>query len=540
MVSFNTHPYKNEQSYIAFQVLSLNTLPSPAEPEEMVLELKGVSKFFPGVIANQGVDFTLKKGEIHTILGENGAGKSTLMNMIAGLYPPDEGEIYVQGTPHLFSTPRQAIEQGIGMVHQHFMLVKNHTVAENIILGTPQSFFLDQKSVYQCIEDLAHQYNLHVSPHKKIQELSVGEQQRVEILKVLYRGAHILILDEPTAVLTPQESEALYDILHNMIKKGHSIIFISHKMNEVMDLSDRITVLSHGKVLATVTKTDTNASELASIMMGGKDVEQADLELNNTVAHAPVVELNGLSAVDDRGAMALKEVTMQVHAGEIVGLAGVSGNGQTVLAEILAGLRHHTGGTYKYCDEQLEHQNVQQMIDRGVGYIPEDRKKYGIAGSLSLSHNFLIRDYSNPFFYIRKFLSRSKVYQYGRVKMTEFDIRAASEKTAVGLLSGGNIQKTIIARETSRPLKFLLASQPIRGLDIHAAAAVQNSIRKAKAKGLAVLLISEDIDELMQMSDIIYVICDGKIIGSVEQKDADAYKIGRMMTGITDEQRSLS
>jgi simple sugar transport system ATP-binding protein len=509
-------------------------------PGNTVLELKGVSKFFPGVVANRAVDFTLKKGEIHTILGENGAGKSTLMNMIAGLYPPDEGEILVQGKSALFSNPKQAIEKGIGMVHQHFMLVKNHTVAENIILGTKQSFFLNRAKVHQRIMDLAEQYNLHVSPEKKIQELSVGEQQRVEILKVLYRGAQILILDEPTAVLTPQESEALYGILRNMISKGHSIIFISHKMNEVMDLSDRITILSHGEKLATKDKHATHAGELAEIMMGGKTAEQPHLDLTDNDSHEPVIEVTNLSAKDDRGASVLKDVSMTIHEGEIVGLAGVSGNGQTVLAEVLTGLRKHTGGTYKYCGETIANQDVGKMIDRGVGYIPEDRKKYGIAGSLSLSHNFLLRDHSNPLFYRRKFLSRSRVYEYGREKMNQFDIRAASEKTSVGLLSGGNIQKAIIARETSRSLRFLLASQPIRGLDIHAASAIQHSIKREKAKGLAVLLISEDIDELMQMSDVIYVICDGKIIGSMKKEDANVKKIGRMMTGITDEQEVRS
>ncbi len=501
--------------------------------QPVVLELQGIKKVFPGVIANDDINFTLRQAEIHTILGENGAGKSTLMNVIAGLYPPDAGDIFISNQKVHFSNPRQAIHHGIGMVHQHFMLIRNHTVTENIILGTPQPHVLDFKKVNQVIHELGKQYGLTVSPDKKIRDLSVGEQQRVEILKVLYRGAKILILDEPTAVLTPQESEALYQIIHNMVAENHSIIFISHKMKEVIALSDRITVLSRGKVLATLDKGKTNAKELAKIMMGDEEIRAMPVSATTQrKTQKVVVRLEKVCADDDRGHQALKNIDLEIQAGQIVGLAGVSGNGQAQLAQVLSGLRPITSGTYTYCEEILHHPTVNDMIVRGLGYIPEDRKKFGIAGHLSIAYNFLLRDHKNPQFYKQPFLSTDKVNQYGRVKMKAFDIRATSEKTPVGLLSGGNIQKTILARESSRPLKFLLASQPIRGLDVNAAAFIQQTLLKAKSEGLAVLLITEDLDELFLMSDHIYVICRGELVGHMLTENATIERIGLMMTGI--------
>ncbi len=503
----------------------------PHQP--FVLELRGITKAFPGIIANDHVDFTLKQGEIHTILGENGAGKSTLMNVIAGLYPPEQGEILVFGKKVHFTNPRQSIKHGIGMVHQHFMLIRNHTVTENIILGTPQRFKLDFRRVNEEIRRLGEKYGLTVDPQKKIQELSVGEQQRVEILKVLYRGAKILILDEPTAVLTPQESEALYQIIENMIQKDHSIIFISHKMKEVMSLSDRITVLGRGKVLGTFVKEKTDAQELAKIMMGNEEIKE--LLVSSPIVHRTqevVLQVEKICANDDRGYQVLSEVDLEVRAGQIVGLAGVSGNGQAQLAEVLSGIRPMVSGTYTYWGEKLKAPTVSDMIARGLGYIPEDRKRYGIAGSLSISHNFLLRDHKNPQFYGQQFLNINKMNQYARIKMQEFDIRAASEKIQAGVLSGGNIQKTILARESSRALKFLIASQPIRGLDVHATAFIQKVILQAKSEGLAVLLITEDLDELFLMSDHIYVICDGKMVGHMPKEEANIEQIGLMMTGV--------
>lgn len=512
----------------------------PTETNYPALELRGVSKFFPEVIANENVDFTLHRGEIHTLLGENGAGKSTLMNVVSGLYPPDEGEIYLNGEKVSFTDPRQAIARGIGMVHQHFMLIKNMTVAENIILGTKQNFHLNKKNIHAQITRLSEEYGLMVEPARTIQDLTVGEQQRVEILKVLYRGANILILDEPTAVLSPQESDSLFEIISKMVKTGRSVIFISHKMKEVMAHSDRITILGRGKVLALVDRKETSAAELAKIMMG-KENGQPDIttKLAEVVVKPytpkpgqPVIKLENLCAVDERGHQVLNNINLELRAGEILGMAGISGNGQTVLAKVLGGLYPFTSGTYSIEGKHFDRVTVPQMIKMGMGYIPEDRKKYGIAKGLTIANNFLIRDVDNSDFYKRNLLNWKKVFNYALDKMKKFDIRAVSEKSQVGKLSGGNIQKTILSREISRPIKFLVANQPIRGLDINASRDIQAVIKKAKLEGLAVLLISEDLDELLFMSDQICVMYNGQIIDQMEVAEATIERIGLLMTGV--------
>ncbi|MEE2717180.1 MAG: ABC transporter ATP-binding protein [SAR324 cluster bacterium] len=517
-----------------------------------VLELRGITKRFPGVLANDGIDLDLHEGEIHTILGENGAGKSTLMSIIAGLYTPDEGELRMRGQAAQFSTPREAIAQGIGMVFQHFMLVRNHTVAENIILGLPGAAVLDLGKLHQEIQELSDRYDLHVDPERKIHELSVGEQQRVEIVKVLYRGARLLILDEPTAVLTPQESEALYRIMRNLTQQGHSILFISHKMKEVMALSDRITVLNQGRVMATLHRKDTSPEQLAAFMLGhttdpATDVEAAELlraevveeaagepaASEDTTAHSTILELRDIHAVNDLGHPALKGISLELRENEILGMAGVSGNGQRELAEVLAGLRSYTSGTCLFEQTPLQRLNVEQMINRGVGYIPEDRKKFGVASGLTIAQNFLLRNFRNANFFWKRFLiNRSALQRYGREKMEAFDVRAPSEKTRVGLLSGGNMQKVILARETSRDLRVLLACQPTRGLDIHATQFIRDEIGKARDRGLAVLWVSEDLDELLLMADRIAVIFDGHIVGTLARQEATVEQIGRMMTGM--------
>lgn len=517
-----------------------NQMTSQNESNAPVLELRGISKVFPEVIANEDVNFTLYAGEIHTLLGENGAGKSTLMNVIAGLYPPDAGEMFIDGEKVSFTDPRHAIEHGVGMVHQHFMLIRNLTVAENIILGTPQPFHLNMKKIHKQIVGLSEQYGLMVDPVKKIQDLTVGEQQRVEILKVLYRGAKILILDEPTAVLSPQESDSLFEIVKKMLDTGRSVIFISHKMKEVMAHSTRITILGRGKVLAVLNRDEATAQELATIMMGkgiGKVAElipDVDTKIAEPVAEnlKTVVKLKGICAVDERGHQVLNNIDLEIKAGEILGMAGISGNGQTVLAKVMGGLHPFTAGIYTIEDQEFSKVSVTQMIKMGMGYIPEDRKKYGIAKGLTIGNNFLIRDYSNSEFYNLRFLNWKKVFDYARDKMKRFDIRSDSEKNLVGRLSGGNIQKTILSREMSRPIKFLLANQPIRGLDINASTDIQAVIRKAKEEGLGVLLISEDLDELMTMSDRICVMYSGKIIETMPRAEATIENIGLLMTGI--------
>ena len=528
--------------------------------QSLPLELKGITKKFPGIIANDNVDFTLREGEIHTILGENGAGKSTLMNIIAGLYPADAGEIKVFGELVNFTNPRQAIEKSIGMVFQHFMLVRNHTVAENIILGMPGVAALELKKVQQQIREISERYDLFVDPEKKIQELSVGEQQRVEIVKVLFRGARILILDEPTAVLTPQESNALYEIMQRMADEKHAIIFITHKMKEVMALSHRITVLSRGKVMATLKREDTDPEALADLMIGSLEAKESikvaellkETELDKREKHNTgteekkhkfgklTVALKDIHAVNDLGQPALKGISLDIYAGEILGMAGVSGNGQPELADVLSGMRSPIQGSYQFEETPLEKPTVNEMIDRGVGYIPEDRKRFGISSGMSIAYNFLLRDFRNPKFSSNQLLSLQNIFEYGSSKIQEFDIRAPSEKTPVGLLSGGNMQKVILAREISRSLKLLLASQPTRGLDIHATSFIREQICQARDQGLAVLWISEDLDELLMVADRIAVIFDGRIVGILTQEEASISLIGQMMTGMENKNSSDS
>jgi len=520
--------------------------------QRLPLQLSRITKSFPGIIANDSVDFTLEEGEIHTILGENGAGKSTLMNMIAGLYPADAGEMHVFGEQVNFTNPRQAIEKSIGMVFQHFMLVRNHTVAENIILGLTGVVKLKLKEVHQQIREISERYDLYVDPEKKIQELSVGEQQRVEIVKVLFRGARILILDEPTAVLTPQESEALYEIMEKMVNEKHSIIFITHKMKEVMALSHRITVLSRGKVMATLKKDETNPQELADLMISNleaKDLVKVSEFLRDTTAEKKdgdgsvsqkqkkkfgnlTVALKDIHAVNDLGHPSLKGISLDIRTGEILGMAGVSGNGQPELTDVLSGLRSPTRGKYQFEDVPLNKPTVNEMINMGVGYIPEDRKRFGVSSGMSIAYNFLLRDFQNPQFCSRQLLKLSNIFDYGQKKMEEFDIRAPTEKTPVGLLSGGNMQKVILAREISRPLKLLLAAQPTRGLDIHATSFIREQICQARDRGLAVLWISEDLDELLMVADRIAVIFDGRIVGTLSHEEASVTLIGQMMTGM--------
>ena len=526
--------------------------------QDLPLELKGITKHFPGIIANDNVEFTLREGEIHTILGENGAGKSTLMNIIAGLYPADAGEIKVFGELVNFTNPRKAIEKSIGMVFQHFMLVRNHTVAENIILGMRGVVALELKKVHQQIREISERYDLFVDPDKKIQELSVGEQQRVEIVKVLFRGARILILDEPTAVLTPQESKALYEIMQRMAAEKHSIIFITHKMKEVMALSHRITVLSRGKVMATLNREDTDPETLAGLMIGSletkeslkaqemlKETEFGKQNKNYTSVEEKkhkygklTIALKDIHALNDLGQPALKGISLDIYAGEILGMAGVSGNGQPELADVLSGMRNPNQGSYQFEDTTLEKPKVNEMINRGVCYIPEDRKRVGISSGMSIAYNFLLRDFRNPNFSSKQLLSLKNIFEYGSSKMKEFDIRAPSEKTPVGLLSGGNMQKVILAREISRPLKLLLASQPTRGLDIHATSFIRKQICQARDKGLAVLWISEDLDELLMVADRIAVIFDGRIVGILSKKEASISLIGQMMTGMANKNLS--
>ena len=522
------------------------------QDKRVILSLSGISKQFPGVLANDGINFDLKEGEIHTILGENGAGKSTLMNIIDGIFPPDSGKISLFGHQVVFSNPRQAISHGIGMVFQHFMLIQNHSVAENIILGTGGLGQLKIDQVHRQINEICERYDLHVDPERKIRELSIGEQQRVEIIKVLYRGAKILILDEPTAVLTPQESEALYQIMQRLAEKNHSIIFISHKMKEVLDLSHRITVLNRGRSMGTFPREETNGEMLSNLMLGKNDphltsgsgttesggsIPEGDFKtgrISSAKKGEEVVRLTDIYARNDRGNMVLNGLSFSLHQGEIVGVAGVSGNGQVELAEVLSGMRNFTRGSFTFLNEHLRKPNVVQMIKKGVGYIPEDRKSFGVSSGLSIAYNFMLRDLNNRKYFKHGMLQRNSVQEWGRNQMKKFDVRAPSEKINVGSLSGGNMQKVILARETSRQLRLLLACQSTRGLDIHATSFIRTQISKARERGLAVLWISEDLDELMMLADRIAVIFRGKFIRILKREEASMQLLGRLMTGVND------
>ena len=524
----------------------------PLTQEKTVLSLRGITKQFPGVLANDDINFDLLEGEVHTILGENGAGKSTLMSIIDGIYQPDEGTISLYGEKINFSNPRDSIDHGIGMVFQHFMLIPNHSVAENITLGLKGLGRLNIEDVKKDIHEICERYDLHVDPDKKIRELSIGEQQRVEIIKVIYRGAKILILDEPTAVLTPQESEALYKIIRRLADQNHSIIFISHKMKEVLDLSQRITVLHRGKSMGTYLNQELSAEILSNLILGKKmppsknetpnefsnDVIAKKISLeekgNHTTENREVAVLSDIHAYNNRGNKILNGISFQLKEKEILGVAGVSGNGQVELAEVLCGMRDFDQGSYQFLDQTLKRPDVNQMIERGVGYIPEDRKRFGVSPQLSIAYNFMLRDLYNLNFFQSGILKQKNIMQFGKSQMQKFDVRAPSEKAKVGSLSGGNMQKVILARECSRPLKLLLACQPTRGLDIHATSFIRNQIIQAKNQGLAVLWISEDLDELMELADRIAVIFRGKFVRILERDEASLELLGRLMTGMSD------
>ncbi len=506
--------------------------------EVYAVEMRGISKEFPGVLANDDVDFTLRSGEIHALLGENGAGKSTLMNILTGLYRPDKGSIRVRGELVSFRSPKDAIAHGIGMVHQHFMLVPTQTVTENILLGLDEPRFRLQLSRYhQIVADLGRQYGLTVDPRAKIWQLSVGEQQRVEILKTLYRGAEILILDEPTAVLAPQEIEELFRTLRSMVAEGKSIIFISHKLDEAMNIADRITVLRKGRVSAAGLKaSETTKAELARLMVGREVLFQLNKEARQPGEDVLVVE--NLHALNDKGLPALRGVSLNVRAGEIVGLAGVAGNGQTELAEAITGLRPVTAGFVKVhgrvvvgegCGQEAGQNPVRSIIDAGVSHIPEDRTHVGTAPNLSVTDNLIMKDYRLPpiakGWSIDGSVARNRAQDLKRA----YDIMVPDVDTPARLLSGGNLQRLILAREISSQPKLMIAMQPTRGLDVGAIESVQRLLLGQRDQGAAILLVSEELEELLSLSDRIYVIYEGEIMG--ETKDGDPETIGLMMTG---------
>ncbi len=497
-----------------------------------VIEMKGITKIFPGVVANDNINFHLKKGEIHALLGENGAGKTTLMKILYGLYTQTSGDIFVNEQKVWIDSPNKAIELGIGMVHQHFMLVQPFTVAENIVLGaepTKELGILHQKEIIRQVEEISEQYGLMVDPHARIQDISVGMQQRVEILKALYRGADILILDEPTAVLTPQEVRELTSIMEKLTAEGKSIIFITHKLKEVKAISDRVTVIRRGKVIGTVNTNDVDVRELARMMVGREVI--LEVEKQEATPEEVIFSAENLHALNDRGLPALDGATFDVKVGEILGIAGVDGNGQTELTEVLTGLRSLASGKVCFKGEDVSRLTTRKRIERGMAHIPEDRQKRGLILDYPLSLNMILgHHYQKPFSRGIN-LNYSKIRENARGLIEEFDVRTPNEEVEAKNLSGGNQQKVIIAREFSRDPDLLIAAQPTRGVDVGAIEFIHKRIVEQRDAGKAVLLISLELDEILSLSDRIAVIYEGKIVGIVDAKDATEEELGLMMAG---------
>jgi simple sugar transport system ATP-binding protein len=497
--------------------------------------LRGVTKRFPGVIANDRVDFEAVRGEVHALLGENGAGKSTLSNVITGLYRPDEGEMAIDGERVEFRSPRDALTAGIFMVHQHFRLVTPFTVAENVLLGHhdagDRSIRTNPRAVEARVAELSQRYRMPVDPRARIWQLSVGEQQRVEILKALFRDARILILDEPTAVLTPQESEVLFETLRQMAAEGRTIIFISHKLDEVLAVADRITVLRDAKADGTVAAADTTTRDLARMMVGREVVFTRKNETHDRAGTDIVLELRGVSARGDRGHEALRDVDLEVHAGEIVGVAGVAGNGQRELAGVITGARTRSGGSVTVCGSALRGGDPREAIHLGIAHVPEDRLGTGLASSLPISDNLVLKSYRRPPMASPPFLRRRRIDENAAELMERFDVRAPGPSTPTRLLSGGNVQKVLLAREFSCDPKVLVAASPTRGLDVGAIETVRSLILDAARRGVGVLLISEDLDEILALSDRIAVMFDGRVAGVVDAEGADVEEIGLLMAG---------
>lgn len=508
--------------------------------ERLLVQMKGITKRFPRVTANDKVDFDLRSGEIHALLGENGAGKSTLMNVLYGMIRPDEGEIFIDGKKVEVNSPLDSIRLGIGMVHQHFNLVSTMTVAQNIILGTKLggSVLLDMEGTKAKIADLEGRYGLRVKPDALVSELSVGEQQRVEIVKALFRGAHVLILDEPTAVLTPGESDELMAVLRKIsAESSKAVIFITHKLKEVFAVSQRVTVLKSGKVVGTVDTKDTDASALAKMMVGREVV--LSLEKSTAEIGKPVLEVEGLCARNEEGLPALKSVSFDVKSGEILGVAGVSGNGQTELAEVICGLRKATAGKVSILGKDVTNAKAREIIDQGLGHIPEDRIGMGLVMDFSLQDNLTIEAFDKAPFarkWILPFLGtwildKKNIKEHSEKLMAEFQVIAPDSNMPTKNLSGGNLQRLILARELAKMPKLLVASQPTRGLDVGATEYIRKRILEQKSKGLATLLISEDLDEITSLSDRIAVMFEGEIMGIVPAVDAKIEEVGLMMAG---------
>jgi general nucleoside transport system ATP-binding protein len=498
--------------------------------DDLVLEMQGIRKEFPGVVANDGVSFDVRRGEVHALLGENGAGKSTLMNILYGLYKPDGGEIKVNGKPVSFSSAREAIQAGIGMVHQHFMLIPVMTVAENIVLGIePQKgLLLDESGAEQRVRELSQQFGLAVDPGALISDITVGQEQRVEILKALYRGADLLILDEPTAVLTPQEAAELFEIIKSLQSDGKSIIFISHKLNEVLEIADRITVLRRGKTIETMPREGATEASLAKAMVGREVLLRVEKE--PAQAGETLLEVRDLHVRDDRGIEKVRGVSFDVRAGEIVGIAGVDGNGQTELIDAVTGLQRIESGTVTIAGKGLTHATPRAALDLGVGHIPEDRQRRGLVLEFSIAENIALHDYAKPPVGRLGWLFPGRMIDRAKVLIREFDVRGGGPLTPAEGLSGGNQQKLVAAREVSRDPKVLIAAQPTRGLDVGAIEYLHRRLVAERDEGRAILLVSLELEEVLSLSDRILVIYEGEIAGE-HSGEVSEEQIGLEMLG---------
>ncbi|TRY26753.1 ABC transporter ATP-binding protein [Brevibacillus sp. LEMMJ03] len=498
---------------------------------QTVVEMRGITKRFPGIVANDNINLVVKKGEIHALLGENGAGKSTLMNILFGLYQPDEGEILINGKPVHITSPNVANELGIGMVHQHFMLVETFTVTENIVLGNEpkNGLQIDIRRAVKEVEELSRKYGLKVDPTAKIADISVGMQQRVEILKTLYRGADILIFDEPTAVLTPQEIQELIEIMHNLVKEGKTIILITHKLKEIMAVCDAVTIIRRGKVIDSVAVKDTNPDELAAKMVGREVTFKVDKQPPQP--KEVILSVENVTAMGNRGVNALNGISFEVRAGEILGIAGVDGNGQSELIEVLTGLRKASGGRILLKGQDITNRLPREISEAGLSHIPEDRHKRGLVLDFTMSENMVLETYFHPRFNKNGFLDYAAIDKHASRLIEEFDVRTPSIHTKARALSGGNQQKAIIAREVDKDPDLLIAAQPTRGLDVGAIEFIHKRLVEQRDKGKAVLLISLELDEVINVSDRIAVIYEGQIVGIVDAKSTTEQELGLMMSG---------
>jgi general nucleoside transport system ATP-binding protein len=502
--------------------------------EPLKLELRGITKRFPGVLANDHIDLVVEPGEVHVLLGENGAGKSTLMNILYGLYHPDEGEILVNGKPVKFESPRDAIRMGIGMVHQHFMLIPVFTVAENVMLGlelTGPFGFLDRRRARREVERLGQEFGLPLAPDALVESLSVGAQQRVEIVKALYRQAGVLILDEPSAVLTPQETDELLKIMESIKRAGRSLVFITHKLKEAMQVADRITVLRGGRVVGSTIPSQTTEAKLASMMVGRSI--RLGVDRPPSKPGATVLDVEHLVVRDPRGQVPVNDVTFQVRAGEIVTIAGVQGNGQTELIRAIMGLDPVASGHITAAGRDVTTSSPRETLASGVGHVPEDRIRDGLVGDLSVAENLVLDIYYIPPFARGPVLEPDEIQRSARERIKEFDIRTPSPLVPAGTLSGGNQQRVVVAREFTRPVSLMIGAQPTRGLDVGSIEYIHERIVKLRDQGDAVLIVSSDLDEVFALGDRIAVMFQGRMQGPFEAGSHTREQVGLMMAGST-------